>query len=189
LVEITAANPNHREESGKPVFPKLTGARGMSRIPKTIAGIAVATLAIAAIARAAEEPTRESYVAQVETICKRNVSASQRILKGASERIKKRNLGPAGRQFIHVSIAMGNAIKRIAAVPRPAADDVRLRKWIKFLGIVKTRLRRLGGELKAGDRLKATHESINIERSSNAANNVGFVFGFHYCRLTRSRFR
>lgn len=161
----------------------------MNRLPKTIAGIAATTLAVVTIAHAAEEPTREGYVAKVETICKRNTSVSQRILKGASERIKKRDLAPAGRQFIHVSIAMGNAIKRIAAVPPPPGDDVRLQKWVKFLGIVKTRLGRLGRELKAGERLKATHESINIERSSNAANNVGFVFGFHYCRLTRSRFR
>jgi hypothetical protein len=156
---------------------------------KTIAAVATATLAVAALASAAEEPTRESYVPQVEQICKRNTAASKRILKGASTRIKRRQLAPAGRQFIRVSVAMENAIKRIAAVPRPPADDPRLRKWIKFLGIVKTRLRRLGKELKAGERLKATHESINIERSSNAANNVGFVFGFRYCRLTRSRFR
>jgi hypothetical protein len=156
---------------------------------KTIAGIAAATLAAGTIAHAAEEPTRESYVPQVESICKRNTEASKRILKGAGARIKKRQFAPAGRQFIRVSIAMEDAIKRIAAVPRPPADDVRLRKWIKFLGIVRTRLRRLGEELKASERLKATHESINIERSSNAANNVGFVFGFRYCRLTRSRFR
>lgn len=156
---------------------------------KTTAAIAAAALVVGTVAHAAEEPTRESYVPRVEPICKRNTIASQRILKGASTRIKKRQFAPAGRQFIHVSIAMENAIKRIAAVPRPPADDARLRKWIKFLGIVKTRLRRLGKQLKAGERLKATHESINIERSSNAANNVGFVFGFHYCRLTRSRFK
>lgn len=171
------------------MFPKLTEAGGMNRMPKTIAGMVAAALAVAAIANAADEPTRESYVAKVEAICKQNVRASQRILKGARARIKKRNLVPAGRQFVHVSIAMENAIKRIAAVPRPPADNTRLQKWIKFLGIVKTRLRRLGKALKAGERLKATHESINVERSSNATNNVGFAFEFHYCRLTRSRFR
>jgi len=163
--------------------------RILNRIPKTIAGIAATALTVVAIAHAADEPTREDYVAKVETICKQNISVSQRILKGASARIKKRDLVPAGRQFIHVSIALGKSIKRIALVPRPPADEIRLRKWIVFLGKVKTRLRRLGRELKTGERLKATHEKINIERSSNATNNVGFVFQFHYCRLTRSSFR
>jgi hypothetical protein len=156
---------------------------------RTIAGVVGATLAIAAVAHGAEEPTREGYVAQVEPICKRNTAVSQRILKGARTRVKNREFAPAGLQFIRVSVALQNAIKQIATVPRPPADDARLQKWIKFLGIVKTRLRSVGRELKLGERLKATHESIQVERSSNAANNVGFVFGFHYCRLTRSRFK
>jgi hypothetical protein len=161
----------------------------MKGAPRTAAVIAIVALAVAAAARAAEEPTREGYVAQVEPICKRNTAVSRRILKGARARVKRRRLAPAGRQFIHVSVAFGKAIKQIAAVPRPPADDARLRRWLKFLGIVRTGLRKVGRTLKAGQRLKATHESIRVERSSNAANNVGFVFGFQYCHLTRSRFR
>ncbi len=38
------------------------------------------------------------------------------------------------------------------------------------------------------NKVKAAHEQIRVERSSNAANNVSFVFGFNYCHLTPSRF-
>ena len=59
---------------------------------------------------------------------------------------------------------------------------------MKFLHIVQTDLRKVGKAFEAEERVRATHEGIRVERASNAANNVGFVFEFHYCRLTRSRF-
>ncbi len=158
-------------------------------MPSTIAALLAMVLAAAAVAHAAEEITREGYVARVEPICKRNTTTSQRILGGASAEIKKHEFVRAGRRFIRVSVAFAHGIEQIAAVPRPLADDARLSRWIKFLGIVKTRLRNVGRFLKTDEQLKATHERINVERSSNAANNVGFVFGFHYCRLTRARFK
>jgi hypothetical protein len=152
-----------------------------------LAALAVAIL-VAAPSALGEEPTREAYVTQIEPICKRDTERSQRILEGARERINKRQLIPAGNQFLRASETFGEAIRKIVAVSRPPADDARLRKWFEFLRIVKMRLRQLGKTLKEEERLKATHASIKLERSSNAANNVGFVFGFHYCRLTRSRF-
>ena len=48
---------------------------------------------------------------------------------------------------------------------------------------------KLGQALKRSERLKATHATIQLERSANAANNVSFAFQFRYCRLSRSRFR
>ena len=73
-------------------------------------------------------------------------------------------------------------------MPRPPADDARLLKWFGFLEIVQAKLRDLGVALKEDERVKAAHEQIRVERSGNAANNVSFVFGFHYCHLTPSRF-
>ena len=71
---------------------------------------------------------------------------------------------------------------------RPSTDDTRLRKWFKQLHIVQSKLRKLGQALKAGNRIRAAHEQIRVERASNASNNVSFVFEFHYCHLNRSRF-
>ena len=160
----------------------------MKRTPGTLASLVVAALAVAATADAADEPTREGYVARVELICKANTLANERILKGTRVKIRRGKLASAGRQVIRVSTVFAATVRRIAAVSRPPADDARLRKWLRFLGIVRTNLRKVGKAFKEGDRIRAIHESIRVERSGNAANNVGFVFGFRYCRMSRSRF-
>ena len=136
----------------------------------------------------ADEQTRAGYVAAVEPICQRDREAGERILSGTKDNIRVGKLALAGRQLIRASERFGSTIRAIVAVPRPAADEARLQKWFGFLRIVKERIRKTGKLYKEGERLKATHESIGVERSGNAANNVSFVFDFHYCRLSRSRF-
>jgi hypothetical protein len=154
----------------------------------TLAAILVATFAVAPLAHGEEPLTREGYVARVEPRCMSNTETSERVLSGVGGEIKKRDLRPAGLQFIHASKIFGNGIRQIVAVPPPPADEARLEKWIKYLRIVKGRMFKLGVYLKDEERLRATHEKIALEHSSNAANNVSFVFRFHYCKLSRSRF-
>jgi hypothetical protein len=158
----------------------------MERVPATAAAILVAMLLAGAVAHGAEQ-TREGYVAAVEPICKRDREASERILRGTKDKIRAGRLAVAGRQLIRASERFGVTIDRLAEVPRPTADEVKLQRWLRFLRIVKERLRKTGRFYKEGDRLQATHESIRAEKSGNAANNVGFAFGFRYCRLGRSR--
>lgn len=152
--------------------------------------VAAVTLLGASGAHAEEPapPTRAEFVERVEPICQANTETDKRILKNVKQRVQRGKLKQAGRQFIHVSAAFGKAIGAMKAVPRPPEDEARLLKWFKFLRIVQADLRKVGKAFKAGEKIKATHEGIRVERASNAANNVGFVFEFHYCRLTRSRF-
>jgi hypothetical protein len=156
------------------------------------AAAAAAVLALAPVPSAgAEESTRAQYVEQVEPICQANSEANKRILANVRTKARSRNpvkMREAGAQFIHASAVFGKTVQKLAAVPRPAADDARLLKWFKQLGIVREKLRKLGVALKEGNEIKAAHEQIRVERASNAANNVGFVFDFRYCRLTASRF-
>lgn len=161
----------------------------MRRRLGTLAAIVAATLAVGAVAHGAEAPAREGYVAQVEPICQRDRQAGKRILRGVPNKIRNGRLRPAGRQLIRAAKRFGVMIRQIAAVPRPPADDARLRTWIKVLRIVRRRVARVGVHYRKGEKLEATHESIRAERSGNTANNVGIVFGFRECRLTRSRFR
>jgi hypothetical protein len=155
---------------------------------------ALAALSVLAVASAwaAEAPTpREEYVAAVEPICEANTLANKRILKHARERARSRNpklVKRAGGQFIHASAAFGSTVTKIAAVPKPPEDEARLGRWIERLRIVQKNLRNLGKALKRVDRIKAAHEAIRVERSGNAANNIGFAFGFRSCRITPSRF-
>lgn len=156
------------------------------------AAISVAALALLPAAAAAEEgPTRAQYVEQVEPICQANTEANKRVLKNAKARAKSRvpaKLKQAGAQFVHASAVFGKTVEKLGAVPRPTADDARLLKWFTQLGVVQAKLRALGVALKANEEIKAAHEQIRIERAANAANNYSFVFDFHYCHLTPSRF-
>lgn len=162
----------------------------MKGVLTLVAAVAAATLLPAASAWA-EEPTRDQYREGVEPICQANTEANKRILKNAKDKAKSRvpaKMKEAGAQFIHASAVFGKTVEKLADVPRPPVDDARLLKWFKQLGIVQTNLRKLGKALKANEEIKAAHEQIRVERASNAANNVSFVFEFHYCRLTASRF-
>lgn len=154
----------------------------------TIAAALAAMLAVAPLAHGAEI-TRDAYRERAERICKRDTLRGKRILRGAQQRIRNQKLVPAGRQFVRVSRTFGRSVGQLVRIPRPPADAARLKKWLKFLRIVQMRLRVFGKRLKEKERVRATHASIHLERSANAANNVGFVFEFDYCRLTRSRFR
>jgi hypothetical protein len=156
-----------------------------------ISAAALALLAAAPVARAEEEPTRDQYRERVEPICKANTEANKRILKNVTQKARSRvpaKLKQAGQQFIHASAVFGRAVEKLAAVPQPPTDAVRLGKWFAQLGIVREKLRKLGVALRADEEIKAAHEQIRVERASNAANNFSFVFEFHYCRLNRSRF-
>lgn len=163
--------------------------RGLFRIAVLTA--AAAMFLLAASSQAEDGPSRAEYVEGVEPICKANTEANKQILKNVKTKARSKapsKVKEAGAQFIHASSAFGATEKKIAAVPRPPADDARLLKWFKHLDIVKTNLRKLGKALTEGKKILAAHEKIRVERASNAANNVSFIFEFHYCHLSASNF-
>jgi hypothetical protein len=155
--------------------------------------VLVATMVAAVSASAAilpgANPTRAEYVAEVDPICAKNTSANKPILKAARKKVNAKNLKGAGADFFKVSANFGRALKSIEAIPRPGEDSVRLEKWFGFLKTVQKNLASVGKALKEENRVKAAHEKIRTERSSNAANNVSFVFGFTSCRLTPAQFK
>ncbi len=149
----------------------------------TLAAFAVALLVIAPLAHG-EEQTREGYKARVEPICKANRQANERIMAGARDRVNKGKLELAGKQFIRVSASFGGLIKQLTPVPAPPADERRVERWFDSMRLLKQRLRNVGKYYKAGEKIKATHESILAERSGLSANNTSIVFHFHYCRFS-----
>lgn len=159
----------------------------MSRLLKITLALAAA-LAVAAPADAAEEPGKQEYTAQVEPICQANTIANKRILEGVQQKVKDKKLAAAGAQFTRAATAFGRTTGKIAAVPPPPAEASRLEKWIDHLRLVEKNLRTVGRDLKGGDRLQATYDTIKLRSSANAANNVVYNFEFHYCHLTSSRF-
>ena len=150
-----------------------------------------ATLAIAGIASAellVNPPSRAEYVSAVDPLCQKTFDNNKKILKNVRPMVKADKFKPAAAKFATASKNVGSMIKSIEAVPRPTEDAARLEKWFKFLKIIKTNLGKIGTALKQENEVKANHETIRTERSSNAANNVSFVFQFKYCALKPSQF-
>jgi hypothetical protein len=152
----------------------------------TIAVVAVVLLASVPLAQG-EEQTRESYKAQVEPICQANREANERIMAGAKDRVDAGKLEPAGKQFIRVSASVGGLIKSLVTVPPPIADDHRVDRWLSSIRLLQERLRNVGKYYKAGEKIKAAHESILAERSGLSANNTSIVFHFRFCRFGHIR--
>jgi hypothetical protein len=156
----------------------------MRRTLGTLAAVALAMLVVAPPAAAAEQ-TRESYKELVEPICEANRTVNARIMAGARQRINKKNFVLAGKQFIRVSGSFGRLIKRLAPVPPPVGDERRVARWLKFMRLIKARLRTVGKYYKQGADIKAAHESILAERSGISANNISIVFKLRNCRFGR----
>jgi hypothetical protein len=75
---------------------------------KAIALAALAVFLIAAVpfAFAAEEVTKESYVASVEPICQANTKANERILKNVKAEVRAGELAPAAASFLKAASAL-----------------------------------------------------------------------------------
>lgn len=136
----------------------------------------------------AEEITRGEYVESVEPICKANAEANSRILAGVKGQVQHGDLVSAGKRFIRASSALGRAVREIAAVPRPAADNAKLTKWIGYLKAEKEYLQQIGRALKGKDKKKAYKLGLQLKENNRKANNTVISFGFHECRIESSQF-
>jgi hypothetical protein len=161
------------------------------RFPTILALAGAALLAsalLAAAAAAATEQTRESYIAQVEPICKRNTKANEKILAGARSEIKQGKLKVAAGQFTRAAAAFEKAAKQIRAVPQPPADTAKLTKWLGYLDVETGLLREIGKALKADKKPLVQTLSVKLTHNGNLANDTVLAFEFNYCAIKPSRF-
>jgi hypothetical protein len=166
----------------------VRSSAGTSSLPKLTLALAVALLVAVPVALAAEEPTRDEYVARVDPICKANTEANSRILKGVKDQVQQGQLVPAGKRFIRASGALGKTVTQIAAVPQPSEDAAKLTKWIGYLKQEKTFLQKIGKALKAEDKFHAQKLAVELNKNNNKANNTVISFPFKECRIESSRF-
>lgn len=160
------------------------------RVSRTFA-LTVAALALTAalaVGAFAAEQTRESYVAQVEPICKKNTKANEQILAGVRKTIKQGQLGVAAGKFTRAAAAFGKAVGEIKAVPQPTADAAKLTKWLGFLKEEQNFLSKIGKALKKGNKSEAQTLSVKLTHNGNLANNSVLGFEFNYCLIDSSRF-
>ena len=159
----------------------------MSR-PIAIAVLLAATLFAAVSAAAAEAPTRDEYVDQLEAICKPDALATQRAMKGARADVRHERLKPAAVKFAKATSIFGGTVKQISAVPRPSEDSAKLGKWFTYLNRQESYLRQITAQLRQEHAIKAQRLTARFIHSGNLANNVVLAFGFDYCSFEFSRY-
>jgi hypothetical protein len=165
----------------------------VSRSSKLLSTVAVALFVVALLAAGAlavtsPDQTRESYVATVEPICKKNTKSNEQILSGVRNKIKKGQLGVAAGQFTKAATAFGQAVKQLKAVPQPTADAAKLGKWLGYLEGEQKLLGEIGKALKAGKKSQAQTLSVKLTHNGNLANNTVLGFEFDYCLIDSSKF-
>lgn len=139
-------------------------------------------------ASAAEDPTRQEYVSQLEEICKPDAEATQRAMKGARSDIQTERFGVAAGKFAKATQIFGSTVKKIAPVSRPSADKERLGKWFVDLRKQESYLGQITAQLRADHGIKAQRLIARFIHAGNLANNVVLPFGFNYCSFKFSRY-
>jgi hypothetical protein len=157
---------------------------------KTGRSIVAAVLGLALLAgpAAAEAPTRDEYVGALEAVCRPDVEATQRAMKGARGDIKSSRLDAAAAKFARGAAIFGATVKEIEVAPRPAADAAKLSKWFGYLRTQEAYLKQITAQLRLGHAIKAQRLTARFIHNGNLANNTVLAFGFDYCAFRFSRF-
>jgi hypothetical protein len=167
----------------------MEASSGKDRRHRIVAAVlGVVLLACGASAVAAEAPTREEYVAQLERVCKPDAEATQRAMKGARADVRAERLVLAAGKFANATSIFGSTVRRIAAVPRPPADAAKLGKWFGYLKAQESYLGQITAQLRADHAIQAQRLTARFIHNGNLANNVALVFGFNYCSFKFSRY-
>jgi len=151
-------------------------------------GAVLATMLVAAVAAAAEAPTRDAYVDQLEAICKPDALATERAMKGAKADVRAERLAVAAKKFAKGTAIYSGTVRLIAAVPRPEADVARLQKWFTYLERQVSYLRQITAQLRKENLVKAQRLTARFIHNGNLANNVVLAFGFDYCSFKFARY-
>lgn len=157
----------------------------MRTLPFTMAALAVFSLTSLA---AGAEPTRESYVAEVEPICKANTEANSKILEGVRTKVKQDKLKPAAARFSKAATALQGTLRQLRAVSQPPGDAARLGRWLALISEEVELLRTTATKLRKGDKFGAQKMAVRLTQTVNRANSEVIPFEFRYCAANPSRF-
>jgi hypothetical protein len=161
----------------------------MGKLGGWIGGALVGVLLLGTTtAAAAEAPTREQYVTQLESVCKPDAEATQKAMQGARTDIQTERLSKAAGKFAQAASIFGGNLQRISTVPRPSADTTKLSKWFGYLKAQESYLKRITTQLRADHAIPAQKLIARFIHNGNLANNSVLAFGFNYCSFKFSRY-
>ena len=155
---------------------------------RRLAAVAALALLLLGPSAAAAAPERADYVTQLESICKPGVEATQRAVRGVRSDIRAERLQVAAAKLASARRIFDGTVRRISAVPRPAADAKQLAKWFHYLGLQESYLASSAAALHDERIVAYQHSSVRFVHKGNLANDVVIAFGFNYCEFRFSRF-
>jgi hypothetical protein len=138
---------------------------------------------------AAEELSRDEYVARLERICKPGSEATERAVRGVRSDVRHERLALAGRKFARAKRIFTATVSSISTVPRPAEDRDTLKRWFAALSREKFYLGQMVKTLLADDVAGFQRVSAKFIHEGNRANNAVVSFGFDYCSFKPTRFQ
>ncbi len=150
--------------------------------------VLVVMLLAAPFAEATTSEERDAYKEQVEPICKTNVKANERILKGVKAKVTHGKLKLAATQFTKAANSTHKALAKLKMVPQPPGEKAALGKWLKYIQEEEGYFRKIAQKLKKGDKNGATAMQIRLQHTATQANNTVLAFEFKYCRVEPSKF-
>ena len=159
----------------------------MRQIVLLLAIVTALIVAITAVAAAAEV-SRVEFRESAEPICKTDTQANERILAGVRKEVRSGKLAPASRKFAQAASALKAALRQLESLPRPSADEARLRKWFATVEAEVGYFEAVSRKLKSGQKAAAESFVTRLTVTANKANNQVLRFEFTYCRLEPSRF-
>ena len=159
----------------------------MRRTIAIVGGSLVLAMLLVATAFAAEV-SRDEYKEAAEPICKTSAKATEQILAPARRQVSKGQLKQAAAEFAKASRQQAQALRKLEALPRPVADEARLNRWFKYLGVEAKLFAVAGKKLKAGDKPRAERIISKLVHNVNRANVQVLPFSFRYCRLNAAKF-
>jgi hypothetical protein len=168
----------------------------MSRVHQTGLGLC-AFLALTVLLRVpspagADESTasaeRAAYVEELEAICRPRAQATQRVMKGVREEVRRDRIKPAARKFARGTALFDRTVALMSPVARPPADAETLRRWFVYLERQEGYLKAVTRSLRAGRTIAAQRLIARFIHTGNLANDVVLSFGFNYCSFKFSRF-
>lgn len=159
-----------------------------STFRRWVALVLATVSALSTGAAAAEAPTRDEYVAQLEELCRPDAEATQRAMKGARGDIRAERLAVAAGKFAKATSIFGSTVNELVGVPRPPADTAKLGKWFGYLRKQESYLGDITAKLRADQPIKAQRLISRFIHNGNLANNVVLAFGFNHCSFKFSRY-
>jgi molybdenum-dependent DNA-binding transcriptional regulator ModE len=162
----------------------------MRRALATAALVLGAALIVPSASTALDAPQAE-YRSRVEPICKAEGETKERIMGGsrpgpaghAGGAVKER-----GRRLVKASRALGKALAKLRAIPRPEVDGERLVKWLDQIDDQVGRLRRAGKSAIEGDRGRSQKLVTQFTNASPRANNLVVSYEFRHCVIEEAGF-